>query len=456
MSIRPIIIVFFLSSLFYSCEFTESDIQYNLGNDFINDPSTVIMIDTMTVNTYTTTIDSFVTSQADRFLVGDAKDPYDIETYCESYMRFGLATTSSFHETAKFDSIRLVLHLDGYNYGDTSTVGNFGIYRLTDDLEVNSETSYMYNTTSFASETSPMGTFQIDYNKEDNVISVPIGQAFGQELFNRVIDEGDTVNDKDLFVDYFKGIVIKPLDGQTNFVAGIFGIVDSVSAPRIRIYYHDITINDDLYFDFPIEKVETTSGYINYRSFNHIENNYEGTVLEGIESESSEAKLSSMNTDNVSFMQSGSVLRTRIELPTIDNLYALGIGSIVKAELEFEPIRALYNQESDLPSKLEMTIVDAKNREYNPLYVAGTSDAAYGYLNYNDEFKSQTNYTYDITNFVKTEYEDKSIPENSLMMSINYGTQLPFSKYPNLNPLIIGNRKNVDYKMKLKVYITNY
>lgn len=453
MRIRPIIVVIFLSILFSSCEFTESDIQYNAGNDFINDPSTVIMIDTMTVNTYTTTIDSFVTSRSNRFLVGDATSPYGIETYCESYMRFGLSSSTSFHATAQFDSVRLVLHLDGYNYGDTSSVGNFGIYRLTQDLEVNSETSYLYNTSSFASEATPMGTFQIDYNSKDSVFYVPIGQAFGQELFDMTINENEIINDKELFVDYFKGVVIKPLDESAKFVAGIYGKVDSVSAPRIRIYYHDITITDDLYFDFPIEKVEvattSSSGMVNFRSFNHIENRYDGTVLEGIQS--GEAKLPSTETDNVSFMQAGSVLRTRIELPTIDNLYSLGVGSIVKAELEFEPIRALFNQESDLPAKLEMTIVDSKNREYNSLYIAGTSDPAYGYLDYNKEFKTQTKYIYDVTNFLKTEYEDKADPVYSLMMSVPYDSQ-----YPTLEPLIIGNRKNVENKMKLKVYLTNY
>ena len=150
------------------------------------------------------------------------------------------------------------------------------------------------------------------------------------------------------------------------------------------------------------------------------------------------------------------MLRTRIEIPTIDNLYAFGVGSIVKAELEFSPVRASFDQESDLPSQLEMTIVDSKNREYNPLYIAGTTDPAYGSLSFNKEFRTQTKYVYDITNFVKTEYEDKADPVYSLLMSIHYDTQHPFSAYPNLDQLVIGNRKNVENKMKLKVYLTNY
>ncbi|MFA9391560.1 MAG: hypothetical protein ACERKD_17250 [Prolixibacteraceae bacterium] len=454
MKLKQIIFAFLLSILFFSCQFEESDIAYNLGNDFINDPTTVIMIDTMTVNTFTTTVDSFTTSRSSRFLVGSTTNSYGITTYCESYLCFELNDAGVFHETARFDSICLLLNRDGYNSGDTSSVGEFEVYTLTEEIEADETSGYLYNTSYFASEDTPAAKFNIDYSSKERLISVRLDDAFGENLFQLTKDESELMTDKELFQAYFKGMVIKPVDGMANFVAGLNGRVDSMDAPRIRIYYSDITVTDDLSFDFPLEKYDTydassNSTTVNFRSFNHIENHFEGTILQEIES--GEAKLSSKLTNNVSFIQFGSFLQTRIEIPGIDNLYSLGIGSIIKAELHIEPIEESFSEKADLPSSLIMSLVDAKNRYYRGLYVAGTTDNAYGYLNYDKEFKGETSFSYDITNYVKTEYEDKGDPIYSLMLTAPYDPD-----YPTVDQLIIGNGQNVKNKMKLKVYLSNY
>lgn len=452
MKFNPIV-VFLLSILFASCEFSDSDIKYNMGNDFINDPTVVYMIDTLTVNTYTTTVDTISTSRTNRFLTGTAIGYDGIETTCESYLSFETSDASVFHTTAVYDSVCLLLNLDGYNYGDTTMAGEYGVYRLTEQITVEEESKFIFNATRFPSESSPLGTFVIDYGENEQLIQVRLTDELGEDFFQLTKDESELMIDPDLFIDYFKGVVIKPISGKSKFVAGINGILDSIASPRIRVYYHDITETDDLYFDFPLEKYElsssTSSQFINYRSFNYIVNNYQGTVLEGIEP--GEVKLSSNATNNVSFLQAGAMLRTRIEIPTIDNLYQFGVGSIVKAELYMEPVEGTYNEKADLPSALQMRLVDHKNRDYDALYVTGTTDEAFGKLNFNKEFKRETNYTYDITNFIKTEYEDRKDPVLSMLM------YLPFdSQYPNLDQLVIGNNKNTKHKIKLKIYLTSY
>ena len=452
MKINPIV-VFLLSILFASCEFSESDIKYNMGNDFINDPTVVYMIDTLTVNTYTTTVDTFSTSRTNRFLTGKAKGYNGMETTCETYLSFETSEASVFHTTAVYDSILLMINLDGYNCGDTTQTGEFGVYRLTEKIAVDTDSKYIFNTSRFPSESTPLAKFVIDYRKSEKLIPVKLPDELGKEFFQLTKDKSELMTDPDLFMDYFKGVVIKPIDDNSTFVAGINGIPDSMASPRIRVYYHDNTITDDLYFDFPLEKYELTSTtstqFVNYRSFNYINNNYQGTKLEGIKP--GEAKLSSNNTNNVSFLQAGAMLRTRIEIPNIDNLYQFGVGSIVKAELYMEPVEGTYFEKADLPSTLQMRLVDHKNRDYNALYVTGTTDEAFGYLNFNKEFKHETNYTYDITNFIKTEYEDRGDPVYSMLM------YLPFNAlFPNIDQLVIGNNRNAQHKIKLKIYLTSY
>lgn len=459
MRILSIIFIFLLSLVIVSCEFEEADIQYNLGNDFINDPSTVIMIDTMSVYTYTTSVDSFETSRANRFLIGSATSPFNISTYCESYLCFDISNFAVFHSTAMFDSVCLVLSRDGYSYGDTTMAANFGIYKLSEKIEVDEETGFVYNKTTYNAESDPMGTFTIDFSGDDREIVAKLDSAFGAELFNLTVNDDEQMLYNDLFDTYFNGFVIKQVDDQAKFVAGLVGDVDSTLAPKIRIYYHDFTISDDLYFDFPIESIDNFSSgsRINYRSYNRIENSYAGTSLEGKLKE--DAFIPSTQTEDVSFLQAGSMLRTKIEIPGIDELYSLGIGSIVRAELEFEPIKGTFHNLGDLPALLQMSVVDEKDRPLvdennnlkDRLYSAGTTNEVFGRLLYNDEFKTQTKYTFDITNFVISEYENRTDARNSMIMNIPYN-----SEYPNLGQLVIGNKNNVDHKMKLKIYITNY
>ncbi|MDA3930532.1 MAG: hypothetical protein PF541_16410 [Prolixibacteraceae bacterium] len=449
-----LLVVFLLALIFASCEFDDSDLRYNMGNDFISDPTNVFMIDTLSIYTYTTAIDSFATSRTNRFLSGRVESEYGVKTYCESYFTFEASDYASFHSTAQYDSVCMILNLDGYNYGDTTMAGEFEIYKLTESITVDESNYYIYNTTQFEAETTPFATFSVDYSTDEKEIQIKLADNFGEELYNMVYDESELLFDVDLFEEYFKGIVIRPAESNQSFIAGFEATPDSSSAPRIRVYYHDITTTDDLYLDFPIEKFESisassTSEFLNYRAFNYIFNDYSESVLSEVET--GEAKLASTATDNVSFIQAGSMLRTRIEIPTIDHLVDFGIGSIIKAELYMEPVKGTYTEEEDLPSVLQMSLVDDRNRYYDMLYSTGTEENAYGVLNFNKEFQSKTNFTYDITNYVKTEYESIADPLYSLMMVMPFN-----SKYPDLRPLVIGNSMNTDHKMKLKVYLTNY
>lgn len=460
MKFNNLILLIFVAVL-SACEFESADIQYNMGTTFIDDPTQVVMVDTLKVNSYTTVTDSFKTSGTTRFLAGSYTNMYGIETYCESYFRVEPTSTPTFHETSVFDSIHMILYLDDYHFGDTTKIGAFEIYRLTEAIDVDEDYDVIYNVTKFETEFAPLGSFSIDLEDDDQRDSVIVNLPYdlGQEIFGMIDRESDTL-DVDVvdgevtytFQDiYLKGFAIKPVENTSAFIVGFNAAPDSAQSPRLRFYYHDNSIADEMYFDFSLEQ---NSKGTNYLASCFIENRYENSVLAGSEifgEDGDEKSESSLNTNNVTFLQPG-FLQTRIEIPNIDEFhYIYGIGAMLKCELYMEPVKGTYSEVTDLPYSLAMDLVNPKNEFYNSLYKIGTTENQYGYLYYNDEFKAKTYYAYEITNYVQTEYQDVFDPNYSLRLRIPFN-----SDKLRVDQLIIGDSFNEEDQLKLKMYISSF
>jgi hypothetical protein len=448
-----IVLSFFIVLLFTACEYSDGTLQYDLGNDFIDDPARVILIDTFTVNSYTSISDTFYTSRAKRFLSGIVSTDFGIETYCENYFCIEAPEAVSFEESAAYDSVAFILNLDGYRYGDTSKVSEFEIYRVTDSIVLNSETDYIYNNKRFAVEDKPLGRFSVDLSKVNpDSIHVRLPDELGKELYDLCLNDTDSILENDAFNSFFRGISIRPVKEKSGFIVGIQATPDSITAPRIRVYYHDASLEDDLSFDFPLEvsRYSSSSDIVNVYSTNYIMNTYKGIELSKLKT--TEDRLASGITGNLNFLQSGISLYARYEIPTVDDIYYLGIGSIIKAELLLSPLRSTFNEEKDLPSSLLMNLVDSRNRYYQPLYQVGsTTTTAKGELKFNRDFKEDTYYSYDVSTYLKDEYFSKAQPEYSLMMYLPYDPV-----YPTVDLLVLGNQKNTNNPLKLKVYLATY
>ncbi|MBN2262862.1 MAG: hypothetical protein JW735_08115, partial [Prolixibacteraceae bacterium] len=116
-----------------------------------------------------------------------------------------------------------------------------------------------------------------------------------------------------------------------------------------------------------------------------------------------------------------------------------------------EPLGDTFVSKNRLPSSLQINLIDGKYRFYNPLYITGTTDVAFGTLVYDNVFKEKTHYVYDVTNYVKTEFEDFGDPLYTMLLLIpNSSNQI------NIDQLIIGDNKHDSNRMKLKIYLTNF
>ncbi len=475
--VRFLLPLFILATFLSSCEFTSNDIEYNMGDHFIDDPANVFLVDTMTVKTYSVVVDSFYTSQAERLLTGRYINKYGVETLCESYLRFDPTANPNLsdNESAVYDSACFVIYTDGYKFGDTSNVAGFDVYRVTEQIEYNEDYGYLYNTSQFETEEQPIVSFTVDFNYDVDSILVRLPDSFGKELYDMVYNESEILDSyytedgfNEFKDEFLKGFKIAPKTDNETLIFGLQAYPDSARAPRIDLYYHDNKISDDLAISFKMESVNT-SGVFNTHAFTHIENKYAGSifesekpgeVLEGVE-DKKESKYPSHKSNDLTISQAGYFLSSRyqpeylmssrIEIPYVDNLYGYGKGAIVKAELIIDPVDDSFEDKHDLPSSLRMFIVDENNEYFNVLYKAGSQDEALGELHYDKEFKSKTHYSFDITNFIKTEYEDFGNTQYSLLLLTQYE-----NNNPDVDQLIIGSPENEDNPMELKVYLTNF
>jgi hypothetical protein len=464
--VRFLLPLFILATFLSSCEFTSNDIEYNMGDHFIDDPANVFLIDTMTVKTYSVVSDSFYTSQAERLLTGRYINKYGVETLCESYLRFDPTANPNLsdNESAVYDSACFVIYTDGYRFGDTSIVAGFDVYRVAQQIEYDEDYEYLFNTSHFDTEEQPIGSFTVDFNSDVDSILVSLPDSFGKELYDMIYNEDEKLEKENIDGEsyfkneYLKGFKIAPKGDNESIIFGLQANPDSVRSPRIDLYYHDNTINDNQAISFKMESANT-SGIFNKHAFSHIENNYAGSifesnepgeVLQGVE-DKAESKYPSSKSNEITISQAGGLLSTRIEIPYVDNLYGYGTAAIVKAELIIDPLNDSFDEKSDLPSGLIMDIVDEDNDYYDDLYQVGGQNLASGVLDYDYEFKSNTHYRFDVTNFIKTEYEDFGTKKYSLILLTPFD-----NNNPDVDQLIIGSPENEDNPMELKVYLTNF
>lgn len=449
-------VLLLLVIILISCEFDNSNISYTLGSDFVSAPATIVMTDTLTINTYTTVIDTFKTSGTTRFLTGRFVNQYGIETLCETYFRVDPCDIPSFHKrSAQFDSICMLLYLDGYSFGDTTKTASFDVYRVIEEIKEDVYKEIIYNTQKFKTAESPIGTFSInleDYDDRDSIV-VRLSDQLGQTLFNMALNDSAILSDFKVFKEeFFQGISIKPTSDNKTLIFGIDGSPNKPKSPVMRVYYSDNTIAQDQYLNFPLED---HSRQANFLAYNYIRNFFDKSPIAGTDLTSPDypnrAKLSSNKTGNVTFLQGG-LMYTRIEIPEIREYhYSLGVGAIIKAELIIKPLDGTFSEKSQLPSQLVINLVDSKNYYYDRIFTIGTSDVEFGNLVYNYEFPQESYYTYDITHYVQTEYLNTYDQLYDLLLISPYDADKP-----NVSQLIIGDFSHPKNDIKLKLYISSY
>lgn len=434
-----------------SCS-TSSIEEFVLGDNFVNDQTGVVMIDTLTIQSSTVKYDSIISNSSGRFLVGSNYNSYSGYKYANSFMtmKFDNAIDNTKFE---FDSICLVLNYDTYHSGDTTVTQTLSVYQLQEQMEL--EDSYLYTTSNF--KYNPVALGSVNFKPRPNSheeVSIRLSDKFGTRIAEMIKEKKDTITSQDLFLKFFNGLVIK---AQTQTKGAIIGFraadsesikdIDTDSGdmepkPEIRLYYHLSPNPDDvhdLYYKFSF----VTDGIY----FNQISGDSSGSLLEGIENTSNER--SSKLTGNNLLVQSGIQTFAKLKIPYVDNLLKIGQNSaLVGATLRMYPVKGTYSSTDNLPDSLYIYSADRKNQLIGQVTIPGsTSDYAYARLTIQKEVEETVYYEVDLSSFVESELKEEL--ETNLSLMIGYGSSITKKSAEHV---VLGGANSGKYSPDLNVY----
>lgn len=352
---------------------------YSVGEDFIELDSKLVQIDTLTLKTATIQLDSVVTSGSSRLLIGALKDSVFGNLDSQSFLKFA-PKDFLIDENAVYDSISLILHYDRYYYGDTIQTQTYRAHEIIDDFEpIDDDQTQFYNTSTLNSSNYILGEllFKVYPNKKDS-INITLKHSFGENLFNNI--QNKTIENVDDLEEIFKGITVVPENNSNN----VLGFKNSSSL--VRLYYtldDGINSDNDQYMDFNI-----------IEHFNKISSDKSTTLLNPITD--GEYILPSDKTNNKMYIQAGSSLNMRVEIPYVRDLntiYSENGGTVINATLKMYPDPKSHNENISSIDSLDVFVIDNKNRFIKHLKPATLKS-------YNAELNYDYYYSLDITSFI--------------------------------------------------------
>ncbi|MCW2117843.1 DUF4270 domain-containing protein [Flavobacterium sp. 7A] len=435
-------LLFVLSILMFSCDSDIDTGNFVVGSEYLQVNNNVILVDTLAVNMATVQLDSLVTSNNLRLTVGSYSDPIFGKVEANSYFQLtgtsysiNSITTDTEGSSYVFDSIRMVMKLDRYYYGDTTQVHSFSIHRLQEKVKTSLEDDTFHNDSNLIYDTESLGTvsYKPRPNSQDSV-SVVLSNDFGKALFQKI--KSNEITNSDEFIEYFKGFVVKPIAANSSSVIGF-----SLSS-ELRLYYSKNLSESETSY------VLSFGIYDSSKQFNNYTLDKSGTVIKDLPT--SKFALSSLITGNRGYIQSGTGVACRVDIPNIKQLKRLYTnGVIVDAQLIIKPVTGTYPDNYPLPDSLQVYVCDNLNRIKRTL-TSSSGATLYAVLNgKKDEFNETIGYNLSVGTFLQSELIKATDEKLSLILVL-----------PNLakgvDRLVVADQKSIQNKLQLKLYYISY
>lgn len=434
----PQAICLILFGFLFSCQFSDKT-EFQIGDNFVDSPSRIVLIDTMKFYTSTVMSDSFATNTNSRILIGGINSSITGKVGCSSYFELATESYAFVATNIVYDSIVFVMKYDNYYIGDTTKMMTVDVRRITQTMVLNAD-KYLSNKASFLTDPKPMGklSFYPGPNHGDS-LQVKIDTQFGKALYDMIINKSDTISNATIFSEFFKGIALT----TENYPGVMLGINLGTSSlvPGFRIYYHEKISAEP--------NTKKTYFSIHYNAdgihFNHFDRDFTGSLMAGIETNGNE--MSSDVTSGETVIQSGTGLFTKIKIPGIQAIP--GIASrvaFISARLTLMPLESSYDKMNPLPDSLAVYIADRKNTITGQL-VNSSSEAIYALKVSNGEFDNVPYYVADVSPFFNTLLADQSTNEQTLFVG-----PVSSSMVNSVKSVIIGRENSQVKPISLSVY----
>jgi len=431
-----VIILLFSEWMITSCSSGSDDLD--MGANLLQLESTVLLVDTFSVNISTVKLDSVPTSDVDEAMIGKYYNKHtgslEMLHYFNINMASGISSISYSDETDIFDSLTVRMNYSHYYVGDTIQPFEMSLYHLTKEIDYidnGSSSDYLYNITSFPYDLTPLGTITVKVPKpiQNDTLEFRIDDTIGKEIINMVAENSSVIESNDNFMGYLKGFVLKTNSENSKAILGF--TQDSI---RLKLYTHRIGL----------VKKERKYEFFSGISYNQAIADRSGTSFNSLSEQKTE--ISSNLTDTLSYIQGSSGIVTRIDFPTMGESF-FEYMSLFKAQLKLyipEAIASGIDYEK-LPSTLTLYSTSTNN-------TLNTSSSITATLISNQEYNEGSYYVADITSWMSSEltYDTYNNSDGLLLM-------FPISTMQKESDMVLfKGHDNKEYTPKLNLFYLKY
>jgi hypothetical protein len=405
---------------------------FNMGGKFLDTDIRTVIIDTCSIRMSTVSIDSVVTSGKNSVMAGSYSDTTFGRTECTAYVAFDVPATQDPPDAEiKFDSIALVMSLNGVWTGDTTKYQLFNIYPLDEVITLPDDEEF-YSTNQVSRGSDPMASFSFKpHPLGGEAISVRLPDSLGTSILQKIMSYDEvTLGSQDRFMGYLKGFAVTADDHSNS----ILGVNVSDTSMCIRVYYHSTeTRNEEVISITPLEE----------RCFYGVTTDRDDTPFEGIKGH----ELPSSETESMALVQALTASFVKIEFPYLNNLLELGdFGTVINAELIIYPVKGTYSNALPLPSGLSLQISNEDDVAVSAITTYSGDALQTGDLVVDDLYNIETYYSYNITTFLADQLGAIGINRRNLQLMVPKD-ELATS----LNTLVAGDSSHERGRIKLKI-----
>lgn len=416
-----------------------TDGEMQIGRNWVDVHTRVVMIDTCTVEMSSVQIDSIQTSDGKYVFVGIRQSSdWGTMTAC-GYLPFLKTEDFSndyanleYKEDIRFDSLTLYMVQDSVFCGDTANPFTLSVYRLNEPIEGNDD-DIIYKNHSFGHDSSPIGSKSfMPAPRRRRAVEIRLSDELGKEFIEHLKSDDECMTDEDLFKEYFNGLVMKSETGS-KAILGLNGC-------QMRIYYRSVGYKES--FDTLKFDIDTTL------MFTNIEIDRTGTPLENLDQE----EISSRNAQHKAYTSGLSGIYMKLSFPYLNNIRKLGDNcSVAAAVLRIYPYAGSYYKQnySSIPPTLNIYESNENNISTGSAIMSGSSTLQSGSLTVDEHDPEKTYYTYDITDFIVDQLGKRGVDRRFLqVISADWGE--------TLDELVVGDQnsdvKNVELELKVTYF----
>lgn len=300
-------------------------------------------------------------------LFGTYKDPYFGKVRTANFFQPTTESAVTVAQDAEYDSLILSLKYDKYSYGDTTKPMNLSVYKVLTDIM---EKSSYWNHQTLPYDPIAIGKITLlPRPVTTGSIKIRLSDVLGKQIF-QMAKNNELTSSVD-WINTLKGLVMMPAATDNGPIVG-FQMGRGVDSTTLQLHYHT-----PLTSEF---KKDSTLFEIS-RSFNQIIADQKGTQLAKLPVNRRVA-LPSSESGNMAFMQAGTGVMMRLDLPYLKHFKYTQYTAINKALLRVRPLRASVTDVLRVPPVLYIYRVDKNNQFYTdgngmplPLYTLVTTQA---------------------------------------------------------------------------------